>query len=65
MRKNKINILILKKNLFQKKLFNYKNLFNLLNNYCIVRMLNPTNFNVIIFAHLGLFMYFNDLMFLI
>ena len=59
MRKNKINILILKKNLFKKKLF------NLLNNYCIVRMLNPTNFNVIIFAHLGLFMYFNDLMFLI
>ena len=62
MRKNKINILILKKNLFNKKLFNYKNLINLVNNYCIVRVLNPTNYNVIKFAHLGLSMYFNDFM---
>lgn len=62
MRKNKINILILKKNLFNKKLFNQKNLINLVNNYCIVRVLNPTNYNVIKFAHLGLSMYFNDFM---
>ena len=62
MRKNKINILILKKNLFNKKLFNQKNLINLVNNYCIVWVLNPTNYNVIKFAHLGLSMYFNDFM---
>ena len=62
MRKNKINILILKKKLFNKKLFNQKNLINLVNNYCIVRVLNPTNYNVIKFAHLGLSMYFNDFM---